>query len=101
MLGLFLELTGEPQYGPDDLLDGRHGEWKERIYGAKVDFINRDVLRKIAYEYGLDYDYRMILFVEGVTEFNAIPVIAEAMGISFAGLGIRLENLGGYSRDFT
>lgn len=98
MLGLFLEeLTGEPQYGPDDLLDGRHGEWKKRVYGAEVDFANRDVLRKIVYEYGLDYDYRMLLFVEGDTEFHAIPIIADAMGISFARLGIRLEKLGGYS----
>ena len=98
ILGLFLEeLTGKPQYGPDDLIDGRHGEWKKRVYGAEVDFANRDVLRKIVYTYGLDYDYKMLLFVEGDTEFHAIPIIANAMGISFARLGIRLEKLGGYS----
>lgn len=98
MLGLFLkDLTGEHQYGPDDLLDGRCGKWKKEWYGAEVDFANRDVLRKIAYEYGLDYDYKLLLFVEGDAEFHAIPIIAEAMGIYFAKLGIRLEKLGGYS----
>ena len=98
MLGLFLqELTGEPQYGSDDLFDPRHGEWKKRVYGAEVDFVNRDVLRKIVYEYGLDYDYKMLFFVEGDTEFHAIRIIADAMGISFANLGIRLEKLGGFS----
>lgn len=98
ILGLFLEeLTGKPHYGPDDLLDGGHGEWKKRVYGAEVDFANRDVLRKIVYEYSLDYDYKMLLFVEGGTEFHAVPIIADAIGISFARLGIRLEKLGGYS----
>ena len=98
ILGLFLEdLIGKPQYGPDDLIDGRHGEWKKRLYGAEVDFANRDVLRKIVYTYGLDYDYKMLLFVEGDTEFHAIPIIANEMDISFARLGIRLEKLGGYS----
>lgn len=98
MLGLFLrELTGEPQYGPDDFVDARHGEWKKEVYGAEVDFKNRDVLRQIAYEYGLDYDYKMLLFVEGPTEFRAIPIIANAMGISFARLGIKLQELGGYA----
>jgi len=53
MLGVFLEeLTGDPQYGPDDLCDGRHGKWKKEWYGAEVDFANKDVLRNIAYEYG-------------------------------------------------
>lgn len=98
VLGLFLEhLSGEPQYGPEDLFDVKHGEWKKEFYGEEVDFVNRDVLRKIAYEYGLDYDYRMLLFLEGDTEVHAIPTIADAMGISFARLGIRLEKLGGYS----
>jgi hypothetical protein len=98
VLGQFLEeLTGKTQYDPDDLLDGGHGEWKKRFYGTEVDFANRDVLRQIVYEYGLDYDYRMLFFVEGETEYHAIPIIADAMGISFTALGIRLEKLGGYS----
>ena len=98
ILGLFLkELTGEPQYGSDDLLDGRHGAWKKDRYRAEVDFANKDVLRKIAYEYGLDYDYKLLLFVEGDTEFHFLPIIADAIGISFARLGIRLEKLGGSS----
>jgi len=98
VLGRFLEeLTGERQYGPDDLLNGRRGEWKKSVYGAEVDFVNRDVLKKIIYEYSLDYDYKVLLFVEGDTEFEAVPIIARALGIPFASLGIRLEKLGGYT----
>ena len=98
VLGRFLEeLTGEKQPGPDDLLNARRGEWKRSVYGAEVDFVNRDVLRKIIYEYGLDYDYKVLLFVEGDTEFEAIQIIARALGIRFENLGIRLEKLCGYT----
>jgi hypothetical protein len=97
VLGRFLEdLTGKPQYGPDDLFDGRRGEWKKDFYGGEVDFANRDVLRRIVYEYGLDYDCKVLLFLEGDTEVNAVPIIADAMGISFARFGVRPEKLGGY-----
>jgi hypothetical protein len=44
MLGRFLfDLTGEKQLEADDLLDGRHGAWKTRVYGQEVNYNSREV----------------------------------------------------------
>jgi hypothetical protein len=97
VIGLFLEdLTGKRPLDADDMFGGFHGEWKKEFYGG-TDFENREILRKLVYEYGLDYDYKVLLFLEGDTELHAIPKIANAMGFSFANLGIRIEKLGGYT----
>jgi hypothetical protein len=97
VLNLFLkELTGKPQLEADDLFDSFQGEWKTRFYGGN-DFENREILRNLVYEYGLDYDYKLLLFLEGETEVNSIPKIAEALGLPFPNVGVRVEKLGGYS----
>lgn len=96
MLGRFLtDLTGEKQLDTDDLLDGRQGRWKKDWYGREVDYKSREVLQKVLAEYGINPQDRLLLIVEGQTEYEAIPKIAEAMGINFDQLGIRVLPLKG------
>ena len=96
MLGRFLtDLTGKKQLDADDLLDGRRGRWKREWYGREVDYKSREVLQKVLTEYGINPQDRLLLIVEGPTEYEAIPKIAEAMGINFDQLGIRILPLKG------
>jgi hypothetical protein len=96
MLGRFLlDLTGEKQFDADDLLDGRQGAWKKRMYGQEVDYKNRDVLRKLLNEYGINPQDKLLLILEGPTENEAVPLIIRAMGYDFDRIGIRIMPLGG------
>lgn len=96
ILGHFLtDLSGEKQLDADDLLDGRQGRWKKEWYGREVDYKNREVLQKVLTEYGINPQDKLLLIVEGPTEYEAIPIIAQAMGINFDQLGIRMLPLGG------
>jgi len=91
MLGRFLtDLTGEKQLDADDLMNGRQGKWKKERYGREIDYKNREVLQKVVSEYGINPQDRILLIVEGPTEQEAIPIIAQAMGINFEHLGIRI-----------
>lgn len=96
MLGRFLtDLTGEKQLGADDLLDGRRGKWKKEWYGREVDYKSREVLQKVLTEYGINPQDRLLLIVEGPTEYEAVPRIAQAMGFGLGLLRIRILPLGG------
>lgn len=96
MLGRFLtDLTGEKQLDADDLLDGRQGRWKKKWYGREVDYKSREVLQKVLTEYGINPQDRVLLIVEGPTEYEAIPRIAQAMGFDLDQLGIRILPLKG------
>lgn len=96
MLGRFLtDLTGEKQLDADDLLDARRGEWKKEWYGREVDYKNREVLQKVLTEYGINPQDRLLLIVEGETEYEAVRRIAQAMGFDLDQLGIRILHLKG------
>lgn len=96
MLGRFLfDLTGEKQLDADDLTNGMRGSWKKRRYGREVDYKNREVLQKVVTEYGINPQDKVLLIVEGPTEQEAIPRIAQAMGFDFENLGIRTFPLKG------
>jgi len=96
MLGRFLtDLTGEKQLDADDLLDGRQGRWKKKWYGREVDYKSREVLQKILTEYGINPRDKLLLIVEGPTEHESIPKIAQAMEINLDQLGIKIMHLGG------
>jgi len=95
-LGRFLtDLTSEMQLDADDLLNGRQGRWKKKWYGREVDYKSREVLQKVLTEYGINPQDRVLLIVEGPTEYEAIPRIAQAMEIDLDQLGIRILPLKG------
>ena len=97
ILNYFLQdLTGEKQLEPDDIVDGRHGEWKERFYGKKFSYEDPEIRRKIVEEHlAIPPPAKVILLVEGDTEEVAIPILADAMGINFERIGIRIRNFEG------
>lgn len=48
ILNSFLrDLTEEEQPDPDDITDGRRGEWKDRYFGKKFDYRDPEIQRKI------------------------------------------------------
>lgn len=64
ILGRFLfDLTGEKQLDADDLLDGRHGTWKKKVYGQEVDYGSREILRKVLNEYGINPQDKLLLIL--------------------------------------
>ena len=99
MLALFLEdLTGEKQLDTGSLNDSMRGRGKQRIYGKKLNYKDRDVLIRILRDYGINPKPMLILIVEGYTEEIAIPIIANAMGISLDKFDIEIVNLRGIDK---
>jgi hypothetical protein len=80
---------------PDEVTDANKGFWKLQRYGGRVDYKSRSILENILREYGISTKLLVFLLCEGETEMQAIPIIAEAMGINFEEKGIHFECLGG------
>ncbi len=85
----YKDITGEQLSPPDG-----HG-WKDRFYGKGVDERDLEFLEYLTNQYHLNPRPKLILVVEGESEYDQLPRIAEAMGYPFERLGIRLELLGG------
>ncbi|MBI4527368.1 MAG: hypothetical protein HY695_26535 [Deltaproteobacteria bacterium] len=98
MLRLFYEdLTDHKLPPPDD----DYHRWKERYYGQGVPERELEFLEYLANEYHLNPRPRVILVVEGESEFDQIPRIAdELLGYPLERVGIRLELLRGIT-EFT
>ena len=92
MLRLFYkDLTGE------DLSKekGINSRWEERVYGEGVPDSNMVFLEYLTNEFHLNPRPKLILIVEGRSEYEQIPRLAKEIGYSFDTIGIRIELLGG------
>jgi chorismate mutase len=92
MLRLFYkEFTGK------DLSEekGINYKWKERVYGEGVLDSNMVFLEYLTNEFHLNPRPKLILIVEGRSEYEQIPRLAKEIGYSFDSLGIRIELLEG------
>lgn len=92
MLRLFYkDLTGQ------DLSEenGINYKWRERVYGEGIPDSNMLFLEYIANEFHLNPRPKLILIVEGRSEYEQIPRLAKEIGYSFDSLGIRIELLEG------
>jgi len=74
---------------------GINYKWRERVYGEGVPDSNMLFLECLANQFHLNPRPKLILVVEGESEYQQIPRLAEAIGPSFDTLGIRIEHLGG------
>src|SRR5258706_15052078 len=75
-------------------------EYEQRMHGGlTINFRDRDILEHILTEYGLNPRPRVLFVEEGETEFQAVPMIAEAMGARLADFGIELHNIEGVDKD--
>jgi hypothetical protein len=69
---------------------------KLRDYGVpRLDFGGRDATRRVAREFGVAGDIRLIWFVEGDTEIGFIKRFAHVAGVSLNDRGMELVNLRG------
>lgn len=92
MLRLFYkDLTGQ------DLSEekGINYKWKERVYGEGVPDSNMVFLEYLTNEFHLNPRPKLILIVEGRSEYEQIPRLAKEIGYSFDTIGIRIELLEG------
>lgn len=98
MLTSFLEeLTGEKCLETGSMLDLMKGKGKIMHYGKELNYIDRDILARILYEYGINPRPKLVLIVEGFTEEVAFPIIAEAIGIQLEEFDIEIVNIQGTS----
>lgn len=70
-------------------------KWKERVYGKGIPDTNMPFLEYLTNEFHLNPRPRMILVVEGKSEYEQIPRLAEILHTSFDALGIMVELLEG------
>lgn len=92
MLRLFYkELTGQEL--SEDF--GSETNWKERVYGKGVPDSNMIFLEYLTNQFHLNPRPKLILIVEGRSEYEQIPRLAKEIGYSFDTLGIRVELLEG------
>lgn len=89
------DLTGKEQPEPDDIVDGRHGKWKEKYYGKKFDYKDEDIRRKIVSDYLYVTIPKLILLVEGITEETSVSILMNALGIVPEIEGITIINFEG------
>ena len=68
--------------------------WVERLYGTQPRFGEKEFLRPLARNYGLDPTIRVLWLVEGATEEAFIRRYAERLGVDINHY-IRLDNAGG------
>lgn len=100
MLALFLEdLTDKKPLETGSLHDSMRGRGKERFYGKKLNYIDRDVLIRILRQYGINPRPRLVLIVEGYTEETALPIISNAMNIPLERFDIEIVNIRGIDKD--
>lgn len=96
ILNLYLkDLTGKNQPDPDDILDGRGGAWKKDFYGDPFTYSDPQVQRKIVEDYISNSLPKLLLLVEGDTEEESIPIIANAMNFYFWATGVEIYNYEG------
>lgn len=96
ILNLFLrDLTGEEQPDPDDINDGRRGEWKETYFGKKFDYWDPDIQKKIISDYLTVTIPKVILLVEGTSEETVVRIIMSSFGIVPEIAGITIHNFEG------
>jgi len=96
ILNYFLkDLTGVDQPEPDDIVDGRHGEWKSKYYGRKFSYKDEEIRRKIVSDYLHVTIPKVVLLVEGDTEETAINLLMEGFGRVPEQEGIAIHNFEG------
>lgn len=96
ILNFFIrDLTGEEQPDPDDITDGRRGEWKDRYYGKKFDYADPDIQRKIVSEYLTVIIPKVILLIEGTSEETVIRILMNALRIVPEIEGVTIHNFEG------
>jgi hypothetical protein len=77
-----------------------HPEYEQRLYGGRtINFRDRNILEKILTDYDVNPRPHVLFVVEGDTEFQVIPLIAEAMEYRLADEGIELHNIEGVDKD--
>jgi len=92
MIRLFYrDLTGEQLFPPDE--DSYH--WKEKFYGEGVLDSEIEYLELLTNQYHLNPRPKLILVVEGESEYESFPKIARALGHSLPSSGIMIESLYG------
>lgn len=92
MLRLFYkELTGQEL--SEDI--GSENNWKEKVYGKGVPDSNMIFLEYLTNQFHINPRPKLILIVEGRSEYEQIPRLAKEIGYSFDALGIRVELLEG------
>jgi len=92
MLRLFYkDLTGQKL--SEDF--GSENSWKERVYGKDVSYSNMIFLEYLTNQFHLNPRPKLILIVEGRSEYEQIPRLSKEIGYSFDTLGIRVELLEG------
>ncbi|MDP3110668.1 MAG: hypothetical protein Q8M71_01015 [Thermodesulfovibrionales bacterium] len=75
--------------------EGINNKWKERVYGEGVPDSNMTFLEYLTNEFHLNPRPKLILIVEGKSEYEQIPRLAKEIGYSFDTLGIRIESVEG------
>jgi hypothetical protein len=93
------DLTGEKQLETGSISDTLQGRGKVRVYGKKLNYVDRDILIRLLRDYGINPRPRLVLIVEGYTEEIAFPIIANAMDISLESYDIQIINILGVDRD--
>ncbi len=92
MLRLFYkELSGQEL--SEDI--STEAEWKEKVFGEGIPKSNMLFLEYLTNLFHLNPRPKLILVVEGSSEYQQVPRLAEELGYSFDRLGIRIELLEG------
>ena len=96
ILNFFLrDSTKEEQPDPDDIVDGRRGEWKDGYYGKKFDYKDPDIRKRIISDYLNVPIPKVVLLIEGDTEETVIDILMNAFGIVPENEGIAIHNFEG------
>lgn len=96
VLNLFLkDLTSEDQLEPDDIIDAGRGSWKKEFYGDPFDYSDPVIRRRIVENYIGNSMPKLLLLLEGDTEEEAIPIIANSMGFYLKARGVEIYNYEG------
>ncbi len=96
ILNLFLrDLTGEEQPDPDDITDGRRGDWKDKLFGKKFDYNDPEIKRKIVSKYLTIAIPKVVLLIEGASEETVVRILMNVLGIVPEIQGIAIHNFEG------
>ena len=82
ILKVFLfDVTKEEMPEPDDIADGSHGVWKEKLYGKPFNYYQKKIQGKIRDHYFRDPDFKTVIVIEGETEEAVIKMLLKALRI--------------------
>jgi hypothetical protein len=82
ILKVFLfDVTNEEMPEPDDIPNGLHGVWKEKLYGKPFNYYQKKVQGKIKDHYFRDPDFKSVIVIEGETEEVVIKMLLKALRI--------------------